>query len=79
MGVRFKRSIFVATIKTMETAIRVRFAPSTTDPLHQGGVRAALFNTLFAKQHKGVFVLRIDATDPQRRAAWWEVYVAYAR
>ena len=78
MGVRFKRSIFVATIKTMETAIRVRFAPSPTGPLHIGGVRTALFNYLFAKKHNGVFVLRIEDTDQNRRVDGAEGYIADA-
>ena len=38
---------------------RVRFAPSPTGPLHMGGVRTALYNYLFAKQHGGDFILRI--------------------
>ena len=33
--------------------VRVRFAPSPTGPLHIGGVRTALYNYLFAKQHGG--------------------------
>ena len=32
---------------------RVRFAPSPTGALHIGGVRTALYNYLFAKQHGG--------------------------
>lgn len=42
---------------------RVRFAPSPTGELHIGGVRTALFNWLFARHHKGTFVLRIEDTD----------------
>ncbi|MCX5729697.1 MAG: glutamate--tRNA ligase family protein, partial [Nitrospirae bacterium] len=42
--------------------VRVRFAPSPTGFLHIGGVRTALFNWLFARQQKGVFVLRIEDT-----------------
>ena len=48
------------------TQIRVRFAPSPTGFLHIGGVRTALFNWLFARQQKGVFVLRIEDTDQSR-------------
>jgi len=44
----------------------VRFAPSPTGFLHLGGARTALFNWLFAKQKKGVFVLRIEDTDELR-------------
>jgi glutamyl-tRNA synthetase len=46
--------------------IKVRFAPSPTGYLHVGGVRTALFNYLFARHHKGKFVLRIEDTDKQR-------------
>ncbi|MEW6248044.1 MAG: glutamate--tRNA ligase [Nitrospirota bacterium] len=46
--------------------IRVRFAPSPTGYLHIGGVRTALFNWLFARQNKGVFILRIEDTDQSR-------------
>ncbi|MGH7220874.1 MAG: glutamate--tRNA ligase [Nitrospiraceae bacterium] len=48
------------------TQVRVRFAPSPTGFLHIGGVRTALFNWLFARQQKGVFVLRIEDTDQNR-------------
>lgn len=46
--------------------VRVRFAPSPTGYLHIGGVRTALFNWLFARQHKGIFILRIEDTDQSR-------------
>ena len=46
--------------------VRTRFAPSPTGYLHIGGVRSALFNWLFARQHGGQFILRIDDTDQQR-------------
>src|SRR5258708_6750187 len=49
--------------------VRTRFAPSPTGYLHIGGVRAALFNWLFARQHGGQFILRIDDTDEQRNVA----------
>ncbi|HEX4515220.1 MAG TPA: glutamate--tRNA ligase [Polyangiaceae bacterium] len=45
---------------------RVRFAPSPTGYLHIGGVRTALFNWLWARKTKGVFVLRIEDTDQER-------------
>ncbi|MCK4649028.1 glutamate--tRNA ligase, partial [bacterium] len=45
---------------------RVRFAPSPTGHLHIGGVRTALFNWLFARNHKGKFILRIEDTDRKR-------------
>ncbi|MDD2510570.1 MAG: glutamate--tRNA ligase [Syntrophomonas sp.] len=46
--------------------IRVRFAPSPTGALHIGGARTALFNWLFARQHGGKFILRIEDTDFRR-------------
>lgn len=50
----------------MNNQIRVRFAPSPTGHLHIGGARTALFNWLFARHHKGVFILRIEDTDKSR-------------
>lgn len=50
----------------MYTNVRVRFAPSPTGMLHIGGLRTALFNYLFAKHHKGDFILRIEDTDQNR-------------
>ncbi|MCB4203988.1 glutamate--tRNA ligase [Deferribacterales bacterium Es71-Z0220] len=46
--------------------VRVRFAPSPTGHIHVGNVRTALFNYLFSKNRKGVFVLRIEDTDLER-------------
>ena len=46
--------------------VRVRFAPSPTGFLHVGGARTALFNWLYARQENGVFLLRIEDTDPER-------------
>ncbi|MCR4288215.1 MAG: glutamate--tRNA ligase family protein, partial [Deltaproteobacteria bacterium] len=46
--------------------VRTRFAPSPTGFLHIGGARTALFNWLFARHHKGEFVLRIEDTDVER-------------
>ncbi len=50
----------------MSEEVRVRFAPSPTGFLHIGGVRTALFNWLFARHHKGKFILRIEDTDRER-------------
>ncbi len=50
----------------MSESIKVRFAPSPTGFLHIGGVRTALFNWLFARHHRGKFVLRIEDTDHER-------------
>lgn len=49
-----------------QSQVRVRFAPSPTGHLHIGGLRAALFNWLFAHHHKGIFCLRIEDTDIAR-------------
>ena len=46
--------------------VRVRFAPSPTGRLHLGSIRTALFNYVFAKSQKGVFILRIEDTDKER-------------
>ena len=59
----------------MTKPVRVRFAPSPTGPLHIGGVRTALFNYLFAKKHKGTFVLRIEDTDQNRYVEGAENYI----
>jgi len=46
--------------------VRTRFAPSPTGYLHIGGARTALFNWLYARKHKGEYVLRIEDTDKER-------------
>ncbi len=46
--------------------IRVRIAPSPTGYLHVGTARTALYNYLYAKKHKGTFILRIEDTDKER-------------
>ena len=58
-----------------ERTVRVRFAPSPTGPLHIGGVRTALFNYLFARQHGGDFVFRIEDTDSHRFVPGAEEYI----
>lgn len=64
----------------MSTAreVRVRFAPSPTGPLHIGGVRTALYNYLFARQHGGKFLLRIEDTDSSRFVPGAEAYIIEA-
>jgi glutamyl-tRNA synthetase len=62
----------------MTKNVRVRFAPSPTGPLHIGGVRTALFNYLFAKKHKGTFILRIEDTDQKRFVEGAEDYIINA-
>lgn len=50
----------------MKETVRVRFAPSPTGYLHIGGARTAIYNWLYARHNKGVFVLRIEDTDRTR-------------
>ncbi|MES2002991.1 MAG: glutamate--tRNA ligase [Bacteroidota bacterium] len=59
----------------MSKKVRVRFAPSPTGGLHLGGVRTVLFNYLFAKQHGGDFIVRIEDTDQGRFVAGAEEYI----
>ena len=59
----------------MEQKVRVRFAPSPTGPLHIGGVRTALYNYLFARQHGGTMILRIEDTDSTRFVPGAEDYI----
>ena len=56
-------------------SVRVRFAPSPTGALHIGGVRTALYNYLFAKQHNGQMILRIEDTDQTRYVEGAEDYI----
>lgn len=62
-------------MNTDKPAVRVRFAPSPTGPLHIGGVRTALYNYLFAKQQGGTFILRIEDTDQTRYTEGAEAYI----
>lgn len=58
--------------------VRVRFAPSPTGPLHIGGVRTALYNYLFARQHGGKLIFRIEDTDSHRFVPGAEDYIIEA-
>ena len=58
--------------------VRVRFAPSPTGALHIGGVRTALYNYLFARQHGGDMLLRIEDTDSTRFVPGAEEYIIEA-
>ena len=58
-----------------ERRVRVRFAPSPTGPLHIGGVRTALYNYLFARQHNGDLIFRIEDTDSNRFVPGAEEYI----
>lgn len=59
----------------MSRKVRVRFAPSPTGALHIGGVRTALYNYLFARQHGGTMILRIEDTDQTRFVEGAEEYI----
>jgi glutamyl-tRNA synthetase len=54
------------TSESARGTVRVRFAPSPTGHLHVGGARTALFNWLYARHHRGAFILRIEDTDRSR-------------
>ena len=58
---------------TINSAVRVRFAPSPTGNLHIGGARTAIYNWAFARKNEGTFILRIEDTDPDRSS---EVHTA---
>ncbi len=58
-----------------ERKVRVRFAPSPTGALHIGGVRTALYNYLFARQHGGELIFRIEDTDSNRFVPGAEEYI----
>ena len=62
----------------LDKKVRVRFAPSPTGPLHIGGVRTALYNYLFAKQHGGDLIFRIEDTDSTRFVPGAEEYIIEA-
>ena len=50
----------------MPNKVITRMPPSPTGPFHIGSVRTALYNFLYAKQHNGKFILRIEDTDKKR-------------
>ena len=56
---------FASQLQTSEVTrqVRVRYAPSPTGMMHIGGLRTFLYNYLFAKQHDGKMILRIEDTD----------------
>ncbi|MEM7361972.1 MAG: glutamate--tRNA ligase [Bacteroidota bacterium] len=61
-----------------ENKVIVRYAPSPTGPQHIGGIRTALYNYLFAKKHRGTFILRIEDTDQTRFVPKSESYIMEA-
>jgi nondiscriminating glutamyl-tRNA synthetase len=56
-------------------SVRVRIAPSPTGFAHLGTASTALYNVLFARQHNGTFVLRIDDTDMERNRPEYELLI----
>jgi len=50
----------------MTKPIVCRVAPSNTGPGHCGMARQSLHNYIFARQHKGTFIVRIENTDFSR-------------
>ena len=70
----FAQILYYLVIMT-ERKVRVRFAPSPTGALHIGGVRTALYNYLFARQHGGELVFRIEDTDSNRFVPGAEEYI----
>lgn len=52
--------------------VRVRYAPSPTGYFHIGAARTTLFNLLFARNHGGKFILRIEDTDKERSKKEYE-------
>ena len=59
----------------MKKKVRVRFAPSPTGGLHLGGMRTVLYNYLFARQHGGDFIVRVEDTDQTRFVSGAEEYI----
>ena len=61
-------SVFESSSETREVnkKVRVRYAPSPTGMMHIGGLRTFLYNYLFARQHDGQMILRIEDTDKNR-------------
>jgi len=55
--------------------VRVRIAPSPTGFAHLGTASTALYNVLFARQHEGTFVLRIDDADLERNRPEYETLI----
>ena len=56
----------------MTKTVRTRIAPSPTGDPHVGTAYMALFNLIFARHHRGEFVLRIEDTDQKRSRPEYE-------
>jgi glutamyl/glutaminyl-tRNA synthetase len=59
-------------MKLRNDKVVVRMAPSPTGPMHIGNVRTALFNYIYAKQHGGKCLLRLEDTDRTRSKKEYE-------
>src|SRR3989344_4753654 len=59
-------------LENKDKKIVTRFAPSPTGHFHVGGIRSALYNFLFARQNKGVYILRSEDTDKERSRKEYE-------
>ncbi len=57
----------------MNNKVITRFPPSPTGYFHIGRARTALFNYLFARQHGGQMIFRIEDTDQQRSKKEFEI------
>src|SRR5689334_18004386 len=68
-------ALYLVIFAAMSKKVRVRFAPSPTGGLHLGGVRTVLYNYLFAHQHNGDFILRMEDTDQGRYVEGAEQYI----
>jgi len=64
--------MFLKTRKFQEKKVVTRFAPSPTGFLHLGNYRTALFNYIYAKQHNGKMILRVEDTDQARSKKEYE-------
>jgi glutamyl-tRNA synthetase len=51
---------------SLNSNLRVRFAPSPTGFLHVGSARTFIFNWLYARRTDGTMILRLDDTDVER-------------
>jgi glutamyl-tRNA synthetase len=56
-------------------SVVTRFAPSPTGRLHVGNIRTGLHNMLWARRHKGRFILRLDDTDRERSSEAFAVAI----
>lgn len=59
-------------MQSSEQPVVVRMAPSPTGLFHVGSLRTAIYNYLYARKHKGAFILRIEDTDSERSKKEYE-------